>query len=168
MSGDRRLVGIVFGAVVLVLYSSTLIGQRGTTFSMDFLGGAITLTITDVTDVTVTLSTKSAEVSGTVRRPNLSLPERALPTRIIIFPKLERLRTFYYAFPSPRRVVLLERNFRAVLPPGEYLAAAVIGDLPELWMTSDYLERLLPWATPIRLGVGEKVSVALDARLVAR
>ena len=140
-----------------------------TSGGMDFLGGAITLNTTDVTDVLVTMSTKSAEVSGTVRRPSVS--PTALSTRVIVFPKSERLRTFYYTWPSPKRVtqvsVTVSGAFAAVLPPGEYLAVAISDDLPEFWMTADYLARLAPSATPIRLGVGEKVTVSLEARAAA-
>jgi hypothetical protein len=137
-----------------------------TSGGMDYLGGAITLTTTDVTDVVVTLSTKSAEISGTVRRPNLSPLAVAQWARVIIFPKAERMRQFYYAFPSPKRVVQAP-VFYAALPPGEYLVAAIGDELHQFWMTRDYLARLVPWATPIRLGVGAKVTVALEARSLA-
>jgi len=124
-----------------------------------------------VTDVAVTLSTKATAVSGTVRRSNLPPAAVALWARVIIFPTSERSRT-HYTFPNPRRVVqapLVSSSdaFHAALPPGEYLIAAIGDELPQFWMTPDYLARLVPWATPIRLGVGEKLSVSLDARSVA-
>ena len=88
-----------------------------TSGGMDFLGGAISLDTTDVTDVRVTLSTKPAAISGKVRRPN------APSSRVIIFPRSERLRTFYCALPSPKRVtqtpVALSGVFGVALPPGE-------------------------------------------------
>jgi hypothetical protein len=136
---------------------------------VDGLGGPITLDTTEVTDVVVTLSTRSAQLSGSVRRPNLSPAAVALWARVIVFPKAEPLR-HYLAYPSPRRVVQapvgLSGAFQVALPPGEYLVAAIGDDLPSSWMTPDDLANLAPWATPIRLDVGEKRTVSLEARSV--
>ena len=34
-------------------------------------------------------------------------------------------------------------------------------------MTPDFLARLVPWATPVHVAVGENVTVSLEARSVA-
>lgn len=161
------------GYVIVPLVSRARLSDTWTTVALtsggiDSLGGVVKLDTTDLTDVLVTLSTKPAEVSGKVTRPSAS---SALAARVIIFPKSDRLRSFYYAFPSPRRVtqapVSSSGTFRAALPPGEYLAAAIVDELPEFWMTAGVLARLSPWATQIHLGVGDRVTVNLEARFIA-
>ena len=137
-----------------------------TSGGMDVLGGPIRLEMSAVPDVLVTLSTKLTEVSGRVVRSSAS--QSTSPARVIIFPKSERLRAFYCAFPSRKRVVQADVSFsgafRAVLPPGEYLAAAITGELPEFWMSPEYLLRLSPRATGFRLALGDRITVSLEAR----
>ena len=175
--GTFRSPGLPPGDYVIVpLFNRVRPAQRWNTIALtsggtDVLGGAITLRTTDVADVVVTLSPKSAAVSGTVRRSNLPPAAVALWARVIIFPRSERSRT-HYTFPNPRRVVqaplvFSSDAFQAALPPGEYLIAAIGDELPQFWMTPDYLVRLVAWATPIKLGVGEKLSVSLEARSIA-
>ena len=173
-NGTFRSVGLPPGDYVITpLISRVRMSETWTTVALtsggtDLLGGAVRLDSSDVTDVQVVLSTRPAEVSGTVR--SRSAAQVALPTRVIMFPKSERLRGFYYAHPSLKRVTQINVSslgeFRVTVPPGEYFVAAISNDLPEVWMTADYLAQLMPWATPIRLGIGDKVTVALEARPV--
>jgi hypothetical protein len=170
--GRFRSIGLPPGDYVVVpLFSRARLSDSWTTVELtangaDSLGGAIRLVNHDVTNVEVTVSPKPARLSGNVRAPTASA--EVLSQRIIIFPKTERLRNFYYAFPSPKRVVQanvsINGTFTAALPPGEYFVAAISGELPEQWMMGEYLARLVPWATPVRLNSGDHISVSLEAR----
>jgi hypothetical protein len=139
-----------------------------TSGGLDLLGGTIRLDGADVTDVVVTASTKPAQVTGTVTTGNAAISP--LSTRVIFFPKSERLRGFYYAFPSPRRVVQASVSptgaFRATLVPGEYFAVALSDDLPEFWMTPDFLRRLIPLSTSLQVGIGTTITLSVEARSV--
>jgi hypothetical protein len=173
--GTFRSIGLPPGEYVIApLLSAPRFAEQWTIVGLtsggiDFLGSPIRLTTADVSDVLITVSTKAAELSGTVSRSRVS--PTAASTRVIVFPRFERLR-FYHAFVglSSRRVtqasVSLSGTFRARLPPGEYLVAAVSDEIPEFWMTVDYLAQLASWASPVRLGVGEKATVSLEARSV--
>jgi hypothetical protein len=170
--GTFRSVGLPPGDYVIIPLAAQAKPKESwnaiamTSGGTDVLGGPIRLEMGSVSDVLVTMSTKSAEVSGRVVRSS-ALPSTS-PARVIIFPRSERLRTFYYAFPSRKRVVQADVSysgtFRAVLPPGDYLAVAITGDLPESWMSPEYLTRLAPRATGFQLVLGDKVTVSLEAR----
>ena len=172
--GSFKSVGLPPGEYVVVpLFSRPKLTVTWTTIAMtsgglDLLGGTIRLDGADVTDVVVIASTKPAQVTGTVSTANAAISP--LSTRVIFFPKSERLRGFYYAFPSPRRVVQASVSptgaFRATLPPGEYFAVALSDDLPEFWMTPDFLQRLMPFSTSLQVGTGTITSLSLAARSV--
>jgi hypothetical protein len=172
--GSFKSVGLPPGEYVVVpLFSWPKLTPPWTAVAMtsgglDLLGGTIRLDSADVTDVVVTASTKPAQVTGTVTTGNAAISP--LSTRVIFFPKSERLRGFYYAFPSPRRVVQASVSptgaFRATLVPGEYFAVALSDDLPEFWMTPDFLRRLIPLSTSLQVGIGTTITLSVEARSV--
>jgi hypothetical protein len=51
----------------------------------------------------------------------------------------------------------------AQVPPGDYLVAPV-ATVPKFWMAPEYLETLVPIATPVRIELGGKQSVDLTLR----
>jgi hypothetical protein len=119
---------------------------------------------THLNDVVVTLTSRTWEVSGAVRDQDA----RPVPgARVILFPQ-DRARWQTAGYSTPRRVmhVAADRTgaFRATgVLADTYLLAAVTNP-PEFWMAPEYLESLVPIATPVRLELGQTQSVDLRLR----
>ncbi len=119
---------------------------------------------TDLTDVVVTLSSRTWELSGAVRgEDGRPLPE----ARVIAFPQ-HRARWQTAAYDTPVRVKQLAADgagvFRITGALADTYLVAAVTSVPEFWMAPEYLETLVPLAIPVRLGLGDKQSVDLRLR----
>ena len=129
----------------------------------DVTGSAIELNGSSVTDVTVTFTDRGPAISGTVDAG----PEIVtIGARLYVFPTDER----YWADcgsggPRLRWVnVGADGQFKVgSLPPGEYFVAATIG-AEDNWIKTDFLRSLVPFATRVKLELGDKPSINLKAR----
>jgi hypothetical protein len=118
----------------------------------DKYGAALQLGTSDLTDVVVTITDKKTELTGTVTdaqgRP--ASPARA-----------------HFIFPAPRTtrhiVVDLAGRFTTQINAGDYLVAA-ISSVPDSSDTPEFLESLVPLATRVQIGFGEKRTVDLRVR----
>ena len=158
------VVGLLPGFAALGAWKLSAIESGG----QDVLGKPLVLGSSDLTDVMLTLTDKPTVLSGSVVDGS-SRP--ASDVRVIIFPALPADRRHYWASPAPRRTLqaMPDRHsrFKAEVPPGEYLVAAVASDLPASWMSPEYLERLAAGASPIRVGIGEQRTVLVTAQRVS-
>jgi hypothetical protein len=138
--------------------SSVRIGER------EFLGQGLDVSTTNLTDVVVTLSNRTWDLSGTVRdQAGRPVPE----ARVIVFPR-DRTRWQTVGFDSAGQVAQVAADRAGMFSTtgargGDYLAAAVAVP-PQYWMAPEHLETLVPHATPVRLEVGEKRTVELRLR----
>jgi hypothetical protein len=127
----------------------------------EVLGEGLVVGTTDLTDVVVTFSGRSWEISGTVRdREGRPVPG----ARVIVFPRNPGDRHLA-GFDTPQRVIRVAADRAGVFHAtgafeGEHLAVAVTAP-PEFWMAPEYLESLVPRATPVRLELGQNRSVDL-------
>jgi hypothetical protein len=124
----------------------------------------IDLGTADLANVVVTLSSRKWDLSGVVRDP-AGRPQPG--ARVIVFPH-DRSRWQSVGFDTQRRVLNVAANESGVFRAGggfadDYLAAAVTNP-PEFWMAPEYLETLVPIATPVRLELGETRSIDLRLR----
>ncbi len=127
----------------------------------EVLADGLEVGTTDLTDVVVTFSDRTWEIAGAVRNQD----GRTVPgARVIVFPRNPADRHLA-GFDTQRRAlhVVADRSgvFQASGPfAGEHLAVAVATP-PEFWMAPEYLETLVPRATPVRLELGQKQSADL-------
>ena len=153
----RYIVGVIPGYGPIAPWRTKSIRLGGS----DLLGRPLELGVSDVNDVVVTLTTKPAELAGTVRDRSGKPTENA---RVIVFPRSPQNWDNYLADPAPRliRQLLVDRSgrFRTELPPGEYLVASV-KELPALWMVPSFLQTLVPHATMVRIDSGSSRSLNL-------
>ena len=158
------VVGLLSGFAALGDWRLSAVESSG----RDVLGKPLVLGNTDLTDVTLSLSDRTAVLIGSVVDGS-SRP--ASDARVIIFPALPGERSHYWAAPAPRRTVqaMPDRHgrFKAEVAPGEYLVAAVASDLPASWMSPSTLERLVGGGSPIRVGIGEQRQVLVTAQRVS-
>ena len=125
---------------------------------------ALDLGTTDLTGVVVTLSSRTWEISGAVRDQD----GRAVPNaRVILFPE-NRARWLTAGYDSPRRVMRIAADptgvFRASGALADSYLMAAVTSPPEFWMAPEYLETLVPFATPVRLELDQQRSVELRLR----
>lgn len=138
--------------------SSVRVGER------EFLGQGLDVSTTNLTDVVVTVSNRTWDLSGTVRdQAGRPVPE----ARVIVFP---RDRTWWQTvgFDSAGQVGQVAADRAGMFSTtgalgGDYLASAAAVP-PQYWMAPEHLETLVPHATPVRLEVGEKRAVELRLR----
>jgi hypothetical protein len=128
------------------------------------LEAGIDLGTADVADVVVTLSSRKWDLSGVVRDP----AGRPLPgARGIVFPR-DRSQWQSVGFDTQRRVLNVAADESAVFRTGGSVAGdyliAVVTNPTEFWMAPEYLETLVPIATPVRLELGEQQMVELRLR----
>ena len=115
----------------------------------------------DLTDVVVTLSSRTWELTGVVR----DQAGRPVPgTRLLVFPR-DRSRRHLAGYWVPPRIahVAADRSgtFRVTGAfSGDHLVVAVTSP-PEFWMAPEYLETLVPVATSVTLELGEKRAIEL-------
>lgn len=123
------------------------------------LGGA------DLDGVVIRLSDRPASLTCFVR------DSRGRPVswaRVVIFPSLASERDQFHALPMPRRVVQVMADasgrFSVQLPPGGYLVAPVMGDLPAFWMAPPYLATLASGAADVLIHGGRETAVNVTLR----
>jgi hypothetical protein len=134
------------------------------TGGVERIGLGLVLDASDVNDVVMTLTDRRWTLSGLVRDADGRSAETGWA---VMFPR-DRHRWRDVGFGAPHRLDLaaVNRNGRFQLEgpiPGDYLVAAVANP-PELWRAPEYLETLVPIATPVRLELGETRSVDLQLR----
>jgi protocatechuate 3,4-dioxygenase beta subunit len=121
----------------------------------------IAIGATGLSDVTIELTDRPAEVTGTVRsRAGAPDPNAG----VVLFPtdrtRWPEVRTGARMFRSVRASKSGAFSLRPVLP-GEYFVAAVADDATAEFPEQKFLEALAAVATTVRVGAGEKPSVAL-------
>jgi beta-lactamase regulating signal transducer with metallopeptidase domain len=127
----------------------------------EVLAAGLDVGTADLTDVVVTFSGRTWDVSGAVRdRDGRPVPG----ARVIVFPRNPADRHLPGA-PVPRRAIHVAADRAGVFHAtgafaGEHLAVAVAAP-PDFWMAPEYLETLVPRATPVRLELGQKRSIDL-------
>ncbi len=127
----------------------------------EVLGPGLDVGTADLTDVVVTFSGRSWDISGAVRdREGRPAPG----ARVIVFPRNPGDRHLA-GFDTPQRVIHVAADRSGVFHAtgtfaGEFLAIAVAAP-PEFWMAPEYLETLVPRATPVRFELGQKRSIDL-------
>ena len=127
----------------------------------EVLAEGLVVGTTDLTDVVVTFSGRSWDISGAVRdRDGRPVPG----ARVIVFPR-NPVDRHLAGFDTPQRVLRVAADRSGVFHAtgtfaGEFLAIAVAAP-PEFWMAPEYLETLVPRATPVRLEPGQKQSIDL-------
>jgi hypothetical protein len=119
---------------------------------------------TILTDVVVTLSSRTWEVSGSVRDQD----GRAIAgARVILFPQ-DRSRWYTAGYDTPRRIAHAaadrEGVFRVTGALADSYLSAAVANPPEFWMAPEYLETLVPIATPVRLDRDDRRTVDLRIR----
>jgi hypothetical protein len=129
----------------------------------DVTGSAIELNGRNVSDVTVVFTDRGPTISGTV---DVSPELVTFGSRLYVFPTDEH----YWSdcgsgWPRLRwATVGTAGRFKVrALPPGEYFVAASIGG-EDNWMKRDFLQSLVPFATRIKLALGDNASMSLKAR----
>jgi hypothetical protein len=127
------------------------------------IGRSFTVGERDVTGMVLTLTDKRTELSGTVTVPVARLVSTA---RVVVFPAdpaAPRTEAGLLMRSLVREIPVDSRGrFAAMLVPGEYLVAAVTSAPPDL--SPEFLAALTVRATPVRLSLGEAVTVQLAAR----
>jgi hypothetical protein len=125
----------------------------------ELLGSSVDVGATDLLDVVLSFTDRRWGLSGAVRdRSGQPVPA----ARVIVFPR-DRNRWEVVSFDSLVSQLVTDRSgvFQASgAISGDYLAA-VASAPPEFWMAPEYLETLVPFATPVRLELGEKRSIEL-------
>jgi hypothetical protein len=167
--GSFTTIGIPPGLYVIGLVPDTTGLGAWTLTSLkvgaqEMLGNAIRVESTDITNVVLTLTDRTATIAGTIAD---SQGRRAVDARVIMFPKNVTDRNQYFADPAPRRVMQMlvseSATFTLPVPPGEYFVAAVT-KLPPDWMTPEYLQTLVPQAVPATAAVGWTARVTIVAK----
>jgi hypothetical protein len=139
------------------IIESILTGAR------DVAGLTLTLSSADLSGVVVTLTDKAPYVSGTV------IESRELVTfgaQVVVFPADER--QWFSCGPFASRFVIAvadsDGSFRTwPMPPGEYLVAALVGGEDD-WFNPEFLRTLVPYATRLKLALGDHPTVTLKPR----
>ena len=164
-----RSIGLPPGQYVIDFEPSTglLPDWRPSTITVngrDTLGRTVTLEQDDLNGVVVTLTDKRAEISGSVR------DVQGRPTweaRVIAFPEAVDDRGQYWVSAASRRIRQIvvdgQGNFRAPLPPGDYLVAAVTS-LPLDWMAPAALKALTGYAQKVRVAPAVSTPISVTAR----
>jgi hypothetical protein len=130
----------------------------------EVFGTGLDVGTSDLTDVVVTMTSRTWDLSGVVRDQD----GRPVPGgRIIVFPR-DRTDRHIVGYDTQRRIahVAADRSgaFRVTGGfGGEHLIAAVTSP-PEFWMAPEYLETLVPFATPVRLELDGRRTVDLRLR----
>jgi hypothetical protein len=130
----------------------------------DVLGEGIDVGAVDLTDVVWTYTDRHWTVSGPVRDDGGRV---AAGARVIMFHRdRDRWRVIGFDSAKQRSEVPVDLSGRFQSSgwiAGDYLVAAVTNP-PEFWMAPEYLETLVPIATPVRLELGEQQMVELRLR----
>ena len=111
-----------------------------------------------VAGIVVTITSKGAELSGTVQTAE------GVPTTdyaVVIFAADPARRGPHTRFTRTARPDASGRFVLSNLPAGDYLAAAVEYVEPGQQTDPDFIERLVPSATPVTLAEGEKNTLSL-------
>jgi hypothetical protein len=166
--GRFQTVGLPAGRYVLDPYVSTD-GRRYVLTSVrvsgrEVLAEGIDVGAVDLTDVVLTFTDRHWTVSGTVRDDRGRV---AAGARVIIFPRdRERWRVIGFDSAKQRSVVPVDLSGRFQSSgwiAGDYFVAAVANP-PEFWRAPEYLETLVPVATPVRLELGAQQAIELRLR----
>jgi hypothetical protein len=109
----------------------------------------------DVSEVLVTLVDRVTTIAGVVSGARTSADRM----RVIVFPQGRTERSQYFIVPELRRVkqafVGADGRFTTTVLPGDYYVAAVDGEIPDTWMTPEFLERLVSDATAVSVALGD-------------
>jgi hypothetical protein len=115
----------------------------------------------DVSGVTVTLTTRSAIVSGTTRGAQDTRPDAR---GVIVFPEESEQWSDFGFSPARVKAVVADGHgaFRLdSLPDGDYLALCVALDRIDAWKDPELLAKLAPLATRVTLRWGETATIEL-------
>jgi protocatechuate 3,4-dioxygenase beta subunit len=129
----------------------------------DVTGSAIELNGRNVSDVTVVFTDRGPTISGTV---DLSREFVTFGARLYVFPTDEHYWSDCGSGPPRLRWATVGTDGRfkvGALPPGEYFVAATIGG-EENWIKRDFLQSLVPFATRLKLALGDNASISLKPR----
>ncbi len=107
----------------------------------------------DLRDVTITLSDRRTELSGTLQTPT---GQPAPEYFIVVFPAAPDLRRAGSRRIKAVRPTTTGRFVVPDLPAGEYLLGATLDVMPNEWNDPAFLERLAPSGVRVTLGEGEK------------
>ncbi len=129
----------------------------------DVTGSSIEVNGSDVRDVTFVFTDRAPVIAGTVEGGS---DLATFGARHYIFPTDERLWSDC-GFGQTRFVtgsVGPDGRFRTrSVPPGEYFVTAAIG-AEDYWITTDFLRSLVPFASRVKVALGDTPSVSLKAR----
>jgi hypothetical protein len=148
----RYVVGAPTMPAPWVIESVTIAGR-------DVTDATFAVTESDIADVVVTYTDRPAIVSGNVAFAGVVADQ----TAVCLFP-VDRTRwrdarlsrdTFRLVKPSAAG------TFSVAAVPGDYFVMAIADELAGDWPDAAYLERLARFATTVRLGRGQTVTVAL-------
>ncbi len=157
--GTFRTAGLPPGDYVIFVHPSAA-GIADWTMTSMRVGGRETIGAAlsiqgDVSDVVVTLVDRVTTIAGTVG----GVQARADRTRVIVFPQYRAERSQYLIVPDLRRVkqafVGADGRFTTTVLPGDYYVAAVDGEMPDAWMTPEWLEPLVADAAAVSVALGD-------------
>ncbi|MCC7043639.1 MAG: carboxypeptidase regulatory-like domain-containing protein [Acidobacteria bacterium] len=163
--GTFRALGLPPGDYVIALgqgsgWHVTSVMARG----LEVVAGKVVLGTADLDGVVIRLSDRPASLACIVR------DSRGRPVswaRVVIFPSLASERDQFHALPAQRRVVQVMADasgrFSVPLPPGGYLVAPVMGDLPVFWMAPHHLATLASGASDVLVESGRETTLNVTA-----
>ena len=165
--GSFRTVALPSGQFGMMIFAAAG-GPRTTLESIrtggrDVAGSTVTLTGADISDVVITVTDKGPYVTGTV------LGGADLVTfgaQVVVFPVEDR--TWFTCGPFPSRIATAvagsDGTFRTwAVPPGEYFVSSLVGGEQDPFDPA-FLRTLVPYATRVKLALGDHPSVALKPR----
>lgn len=161
--GTFRTAGLPPGDYMIFVRPSSA-GIAGWTMTSMRVGGQETIGAAlsiqnDVSDVVITLVDRVTTIAGAVTGVQASADR----TRAIVFPQNRTQRSQYFIVPDLQRVkqalVGADGRFTTTVLPGDYYVAAVDGEIPDTWMTPEWLEPLVADATAVSVALGDSRQV---------
>jgi hypothetical protein len=161
--GTFRTAGLPPGDYMIFVRPSAA-GIAGWTMTSMRVGGQETIGAAlsiqnDVSDVVITLVDRVTTIAGAVS----GVQAHADRMRAIVFPQNRAQRNQYFIVPDLRRVkqafVGAAGRFTTTALPGDYYVAVVDGEIPDTWMTPEWLEPLVADATAVSVALGDSRQV---------
>jgi len=132
----------------------------------DVTGGSFQLT-SDQDHVEITVTDQPSSLGGIVRDSDGKATNNAA---VLIFPRDSNRWNFRYVFEARPNLFAQIRPDSGgtysirILPPGDYLAIAVDGEVTPNWQNENIIKKLAPLASPVSLSVGMNATANLTLK----
>jgi hypothetical protein len=129
----------------------------------DITGLPVDVGVSDVIDVTVTLSDRATTIEGTVTMPSGQLES---DVQVVVFPADRQRWTDYGGEGRTASTMPVTKGgtFSVQVLPGDYFVLATTTDLGDRWRAPAILSRLSAFAQRINVQAGQRASLSIRAQ----